>query len=269
MWEIASADAERDPDEIVLVRADAEPLFDAVAVHVEPDEPMREDGPLPASLVEEINKPAHRSSHRIGIATRVPDVVLLGCLRHELEHVRQYDESDPLRLTYRMQPILAEALARAFPGRGLGVNYQLIPHEHDAHVAATALVRREHGRVPDELVAGTHRPLLDTDSLPVDGLPLAVRSMALAALVPDEVNAVLAEFGMGLRYVCEQLGVDFKRWEQVSASPEVMAARRRARELTPPPEVLEAAAPAERCELRRPARDALLEGYLAAAAALR
>jgi hypothetical protein len=159
-------------------------------------------------------------------------------------------------------------LDRAFPGRGTGVNYQLIPHEHDAHAAATVLVRRESGPVHDELLAGTHRPLLDTDPLPVDGLPLGLRAIAFAALVPDEVRAVLDERGVGLPLVCEQVGVDSNRWDEVCATPQLTAARARARELTPAPAVLDRASRTECVELRQPARDALLEGYLAAAAAL-
>lgn len=268
MWEIASADAKSVPDGIVVLGVDAEPLLGAVGVHVEPHECLSIDSSLPASLVQDINNPGIRGAHRIGVVTQVPDVALLGCFRHELEHVHQYETSDPQLVSYRMQPVLANAVARAFPGGGSGVNYQLVPHEHDAHVAASALVRRECGAVPDELLAGTHRPLFDTEPLPVDGLPLGVRAMAFAALVPQEVRAVLAERGVGLALVCEQLGVDIDRWDEVCTNPDVVTARGRPQELTPPKAVLDEAPTTERVALRQPARDVLLEGYLAAAAAL-
>jgi hypothetical protein len=91
--------------------------------------------------------------------------------------------------------------------------------------------------------------------------------MAFAALVPDEVRSVLGERGVSLSLVCERLGVDRGRWEEVCASPKLTAARQQAHELTPPAAVLDQASQMERFGLRQPARDALLEGYLAAAPA--
>lgn len=267
-WAIACADAGLDQRFVVLAGADTEALHDAYAVHVAPSERLGDDSPLPVTLARAINAPAHVGQHRIGVVTRVPEAALLGILRHELEHVRQYESSDELKLTYRMQPVLAEALGRALPGPASGVNYQLIPHEHDAHVASSALVRRQGLPVPAELLAGTHRPLFDTEPLPVDALPLGVRAMAFAALFPDEVREVLGEWGVGVASVCGHVGVDFARWNDVALSADVMAAARRARELTPTPGALAEAPAAERRALRQPARDEIVRGFITAAAAL-
>ncbi len=122
--------------------------------------------------------------HQILLRTGAPPHVLLGVMRHELEHLRQFLR-DPAAST--LGSVVAPALERSIaplPGAYFPL-YGMLPNEIDANAAATSLAVRVLGRPSETLIRGTHAPLLTTTSSSGSPELLTIRMLGVAALFQD------------------------------------------------------------------------------------
>jgi hypothetical protein len=213
---------------------------------------------------------AHRAlaeypnAHRVVVVRDASPFVQLGMLRHELEHARQVGLGPAV---FGVQIPLRDALGRTIGGGGSALMYKVIPHEHDADVAATALVGRELGAVPAELLVTTHRALLTTVPDPVvDAHTLQLRATALAAILGDEFQRECGRCFVGAdELVTELTGLDWKRVRSVPAASETLA---QVLEESPDNEAIASLPAAERWKAWIPAAEQLTAGIGRVAAEL-
>jgi hypothetical protein len=135
---------------------------------------------------------AGRAGHQVLVHTGVPAPVLLALMRHELEHVRQYEQGVMIVRANEVVNRTFEVLTEHMPGAFMGL-YPLLPAEQEASAQATALVRSEFGALPDELTAGPHHSLLTAEAMSGPVATLPARMIALLSLYPENSGSAFVE----------------------------------------------------------------------------
>lgn len=135
------------------------------------------------TAAEQQQAAVERDCHQVLVHVGASAPIVLAVMRHELEHVRQFEQS--LYIT-RVNTALREEFARimaGLPGAFLGL-YPLLPAEQDASAASTRLVHRHFDAMTLLTVGVEHRSLLFTDrsSGVPEGLP--ARLIGIAAIYP-------------------------------------------------------------------------------------
>ncbi len=135
------------------------------------------------TAAEQRQAASERELHQVLVHLGAPAPVVLGLMRHELEHVRQFEQS--LYVT-RANTALCEEFARItadVPGAFRGL-YPLLPAEQDASAAAARLVHQRFDPLALLTVGAEHQSLLFTarSSGVPEGLP--ARLIGLAAIYP-------------------------------------------------------------------------------------
>jgi hypothetical protein len=166
------------------------PEGDRSAFHLEPGTWAEHEPALPFdhAQLRDANLEKHRDLHRVAIRDVEPERVLLGLLRHELEHARQYDQSPGL---YRFMCAAEDAVSRAFyrvrpPAlEGSAAVYNALPHERDANYASSALTLEVFGPPTAEDLEGPDAQLY-RETRRCDPGTLAIRLISVCAMFPDD-----------------------------------------------------------------------------------
>ena len=108
-------------------------LKPGTTLYVEPDFPADDE------MLMRVNSDAVLQGHRITIFKEKDRRLLLGALRHELEHARQWQwYGEP---GYRLRNFLLQACSIAAEAHRGGLIYNALPTEQDANAAASHLLR--------------------------------------------------------------------------------------------------------------------------------
>lgn len=179
-WGIAANDAGIDPELVVLypLRAEA----DYVAQHFPPTRSPQEwqEG----FAFTDADRAALRrldDRHVIVIADDIDEPLPLLLLRHEAEHVRQY-EASPAAANFSHQLSIALRSDE-------GWLYFAMPHERDADAAATSLRRTREIEPSQDQLEGKNRMLFDAPWPPPDLETLAIRLLAFSLFRPVDFEA--------------------------------------------------------------------------------
>lgn len=133
-----------------------------------------------------------RAGHQVLICTGAPDRVRIALMRHELEHVRQFEQNLYIMRAAEILSRTFELLAPELEGAYRGV-YPYLPFEQDASARGTELARTSFGAPPMGLLAGPHASLLDTPAMSgaIDTLP--TRLIGMLAIFPNDASEVVVE----------------------------------------------------------------------------
>lgn len=197
MWELAVANAGMHDLQPEVLFLDGEPVggpTEAWGVWLMPEaEATRTpEFPLTASQIADLNSPEKIKRYRVIGFADADDGVVLGYLRHELEHVRQFQVSPPAlwlnQLTmYALGPALGDL-------RGTGRIYNLMPRELDANGAARHAIFAWNPQEAARLRSTIFASLVRYDVTPDPGT-MFFRSFCFAFLFADAVQAEFASRG--------------------------------------------------------------------------
>jgi hypothetical protein len=180
LWDAACNDAGfRNGPDAVLELIDGQPPGgpqQSWAVWLAPKTEIAFDAnyPLTAGRRAALNEPGPRAKHRVIAFSDIEPEILLGYLRHELEHARQYlgNQAD-----FAYSPLVMLAIAEQLGDLdGTGGIYNLMPRELDANAAAAALIRGYFGPQPSARYRGLHAALFRPSEPPGDIATLFFRT---------------------------------------------------------------------------------------------
>jgi hypothetical protein len=165
LWLIALADAGFEADEVVLLPVEGNAFVDArPALTRPPGETLRPEDWLwylapdvigEANMLEALELPRVFLRCEAQPESLVQEAIVLGLLRHELEHARQFCllRADDLR---RLDERVAHLIADRLDGNEGATHYRAKPVEVNANAAAARLVRARYPNEAAELRA-SHR----------------------------------------------------------------------------------------------------------------
>jgi hypothetical protein len=261
-WTLACQDAELTPNtDVKLYVLGGKPQKNAeLAIHLHPGSRAVSEPrfPLSQAQVADANRPEIVGLHRIAAFVEYPPAVLLGLLRHELQHARQwrFDQT-----AYTAGEPVADMLSRvrAYTGAGASSVYNLLPLERDANFAAFSLVRQHFGAVSQVELVNEHGQLLDFDRSWALTESLSSHTIEAAALHPNEFEEACRESRDDLASTLRALHPNGPAvWQQLRSDDEL--SERRAAFPSAVPSATEIAAAGDRPAVAwRRLHDALLD----------
>jgi hypothetical protein len=245
-WRAAVRDSGADPETLVLIRLDGEPVggpTEAWGRWLAPGEKASGPGlfPMSPSQVEEANDPDIKDTYRVLVHTGGEEALVYGFARHELEHVCQFQDFPG---SLELNLCVVASFARALPPLpGSGRIYNLAPIERDANAAARLAIATRYPARIAPLSEGIHSALAAGTHMPDRGT-LFFRTFCFAYLFFDAVNAVLGESGNSLESYAAKFHPEFRdALRQLEGSHELTDAIRLAYATLPTPAAVAAAGP--------------------------
>lgn len=177
-WQAAAEDAGVDPSAVVLYPLEAREEYGAVLFHAGVTPPG--DDPSFAYTEADLLK-LHgelRDRHVIVLDLQIPDPQRRLVLRHEAEHVAQW-EASPAAADFALQLAIA---------REPDWLYLAMPHERDADAAATAFRHAQGIETADGDLVGRHRMLYDAPWPATDRASLPIRLLAFSLFYADDFD---------------------------------------------------------------------------------
>jgi hypothetical protein len=165
----------------------------------------------------------HTDRPRIVLHVDAPREALIAKLRHELEHVMQweYGGGEHLFLAYQA----CNAGVETFIGtdrRGSGVVYNMMPLEADANGAASRFMRTRLGDAVADRLADTAEGVLFRRQVRPPSLATAgVRTVCFAVLGATRVEEWLAPFPGGPRGLLDRVAGDPELWDTLRRDGEL------------------------------------------------
>ncbi len=239
LWELACRDAGFVPGQDVVLQAlPGRPPGgeqQAWAVWLMPDVQAHSNPsfPLTGAQIAALNAPDARDKVRVLAFTDAQPEVLLGYLRHELEHARQL-KINPADAAF--SPIVMLAITKQFGDLdGTGSIYNLLPREVDANAAAAALIRAHFGPQPSAHYRGLHAALFRPTDPPEDPTTLFFRTFCLGYLLKDGLRAAFDEFGLHTQeeFFTAQSPAFPEAWKQLEADAKLQRLVERAYKKVP------------------------------------
>lgn len=202
--------------------------------------------PFSAPQLTDLNSPAQRSKHRIGLFVGIRSVVLAAKLRHELEHACQWDtggKKDLLDFSSQVYD-LGSTCFGGLPQSGRF--YNLVPTEQDANKAAASFARARFS--PATIAAELERSDAVLFRSPTESDPASIgpRMLAFAAIWSDAFERLLEERALPLAATLALVsddGVDL--WRELSADAHFTSLRKEVTSQEPTEENLRALSPEE------------------------
>jgi hypothetical protein len=271
LWTLARQDAGFDPGTEVRLYplSGTPPANGRRAMHLEPGSEVvwEPDVTLTRNQIADANRPDVIGLHRIAVFDNQAPPVLLGLLRHELQHARQWQDD---RAAYQAGELLVDMLGRvaAYTSAGIGASslYNVLPLERDANAAASTLLREHFGEVSDRKLVAEHGQILDFDPSWALTEPLGTHTMEAAALHPDEFEDACRHGGRDLDATLSALHPDGPvLWKGLKAN-DVLNAKRAAFPAQVPDPAEIAAAGEKPGAAWRPLHNAFLEAMAVARA---
>jgi hypothetical protein len=204
---------------------------------------------------------AHVDRHRILLDSSASPLALSAKLRHELEHVRQWQHGgDPLFHVYHASNDGTERYVGE-DRRGSGVLYNIVPLEVDANAAASRFIRsRIDASLADQL-SNSFDGILFRKQPPPEAVDTAgVRSVCFASLAAEEVEGWLEDHPLGARPLLDAVAGDANLWDRLRHDERLAHLNQQAEGLIPDTATLSALEPDFR-PAWQPLRSALLSAY--------
>lgn len=224
---------------------------------------LSNDGGL-LSRAQRADSDQHLARHRILLYTGINDDALAAKLRHELEHVVQWEaKGKPLFDLYRAT---MAAIDDFIPGdrRGTGMLYNIVPLEVDANAAASRFMRQRLGSTRcDELAESEEGVLFRAQPAPESPARAGVRMVCFAAIAAEAVEGLLDPYPKGGRALIDGLGDDPHLWDALRGDHELIERIADARRVVPSDAKVRAADPGFRSAWAL-LRDALTFAYVRA-----
>lgn len=196
LWSMALEDADIDPSHVRRIGFDDPPQSGRMAEHIPPG--SASGGVFSLSAAERAIADEHMADHRIVHVTRAEEPGLIGILRAQLEHVRQFDAQPG---TYRLTAAINNALSEPYGGRlGGAVVYMSMPMMQDGTAAGGRLIRKTFGPQPGKYYDPYFGRLYRTDREPGDLDSFPMRTVVFAA-----IHAEAFERWAGSQSVCRRL----------------------------------------------------------------
>ena len=241
LWRIALADATLGVDPVQLAFPGPPPPRAGWARHFPPGSTAGLGSPYGFDEVQAVDDPTVRQLHRILLYQHDDERVVLGMMRHELEHV---DQAEASMAVYEVAEMVRDSLEPIYwPLRlpGSGAIYNALPNERDANRASARLVAKRFGDPLEALRFGDHGSLF-REPPPETGESLGRRLLAFASLHPQAFEQEVTHRGRDLARTLGAVEANGGRlWRGLIADPELVEARQRVQAAIPSRAAVDAA----------------------------
>jgi hypothetical protein len=178
LWSRALDDAGIEPSHVQRIGFDRPMGPKRLALHIPPG--GMPGGTFELSRAERAVVAKSSGGHRVLHVTDGEEPGLLGVLRAQLEHVRQFDAQ---RGSYQLSSAINASLDELYSGRlGGAIVYLAMPMMRDGTAAGGRLIRKVFGPQPGKFYDPVFGPLYRTDKEPGDLESLPMRTVVFAAI---------------------------------------------------------------------------------------
>jgi hypothetical protein len=233
LWQLAVADAQLAVDPLRLAFPGPPPPGAAWAHHFPPGSTAGSASPYGWAEHEAVDDPDTLQRHRVLLYIHRDERVVLGMMRHELEHVGQAIAS---LVVYEIAEVVRDSLTPIYGSlhlAGSGAIYNALPNERDANRAAARLVKRQYGELAEAMRFGDHGSLL-REPPPESDASLGRRLLAFASLHPHAFEQEVLRRGRDLARTLDDLeGGGARVWPRLVADHQLVESRQRAQTAIP------------------------------------
>jgi hypothetical protein len=236
VWANALTDAGLSEDDVMLFQLAGGPVggaAEASAVVVTPGVSAESVPrfPLSSEQLALLNGVENLQRFRVISFTAASEPIAFGYIRHELEHVRQYNEMSDV-LSYGN--LVAAAMIKASPALpGSGRLYNLLPREVDANAAAADAIRAHYPDAVESIKLSVHSALVRGHG-PTNPKTLFFRTFCFSFLFASDVEEVFASHGLPLQqYLCERDPLFPDAWRTLASDASLSAQLYKARTTYP------------------------------------